>query len=64
MAVEACFGSCKLVFIGVYFLCFVTNDDYEARILMIVGFIESIFEAYKFCANSKFIILGDFNFNR
>ena len=29
MALEACFDSCKLVFIRIYFPCFVNNDNYE-----------------------------------
>lgn len=43
MAIEVNLGKHKIVIIGVYFPCYVNNDDYEGDIMMCVGFIESIF---------------------
>ena len=66
MAVEACFGSSKLVFIGRLFICPALSITTIIRLIfscMKVGFIESVYQAYTFFANCKFIILSDFKFD-
>ena len=63
MAIEVKLGQTKLVIVGMYLSCFVNNNDYERDVMMITGFIESIFEVYQFEMNCSFVLLRDFNFD-
>ena len=55
MTVKITRGHFKLVVVGVYLLCYSSNDDYENDIMMSAGFIESVIYQYVTDSNYKLL---------